>query len=586
MAILAPQTPPRRPKLRPAPDPRQGVIYLRVSTGLQERHGYGLDTQERECRALAAREGITLIAEPIRDVDSGTEYDLPGVHRLLDLAEQGAIGTAIIYDPDRLSRSLSKYVWIDKELTAAGVQAHYVTVGAARNEDEKLFHDMKAVFAQWDHRRIVRRMASGKRDKAAAGFIVGTGEAPYGYRYLRNDRGKQYALAIVEERARIVHRLFRDVTRLSLRTICTQLNAEGVPTLRHDRRPPRRGAPKAGWYPATVLGILQNPVYLGRAPYGRRAGKAKTPVADESQWVFSEAPAIVTQVEWDDAHQALDRRRVLRVRRGRTDPEADPYELRSLLTCGHCGGALACEIVRNRYDRPYRYYKCLRAKAYWAKAHDRERCPQADVPAPALEAVAWANVADSLLDPDKLHAGLAAAQADYHHAHGRRVDQLAALDRDIAARRGRLSRILDEQLDAPTGSETARLLAVKAQEIERQLARLQADRAERAAAPHAGLSDAQVLTLTEFAAQVRAGIPAATPAERRQIFELLGLKGTVRRDDTDGLRLSQTHGFRVDWDGLIPVRCNDREFVNVKTVHLTDASGTLTGDVRIVPAGE
>ena len=52
------------------------------------------------------------------------------------------------------------------------MQAHYVTVGAARNEDEKHFHDMKAVFAQWDYRRIVRRMASGKREKAAAGLAV------------------------------------------------------------------------------------------------------------------------------------------------------------------------------------------------------------------------------------------------------------------------------------------------------------------------------------------------------------------------------------------------------------------------------
>jgi site-specific DNA recombinase len=544
-----------------------------VSTGLQEKHGYGLDTQERECRALAAREGITLVREPIRDVDSGTEYDLPGVHELLDLAERGAIGTAVIYDPDRLSRSLSKYVWLDSQLSAAGVQAHYVTVGAARTEDEKLFHDMKAVFAQWDHRRIVRRMASGKRDKAAAGFIVGTGEAPYGYRYLRNDRGKQYQFAVVEDRARIVQRIFRDVARLSIRAICDQLNADGVPTLRHDRRPPRKGAPKAGWYPATILGILQNPVYLGRAPYGRRAGKEKTPVADQSQWIFSEVPAIVTQAEWDAAHAALDRRRVLRVRRGRTDPDADPYELRSLLTCGHCGGALACEIQRTRDGKPYRYYKCLRSKAHWARAHGRDKCPQADVPAVALEAVAWADVAASLLDPDKLHAGLAAAQADYHTAHRRRGDQLAALDRDIAARRGRLSRILDEQLDAPAGSETARLLGDKAREIERQLTSLQAGRAELANAPHTGLSDEQVLTLTEFAAQVRAGIPAATPAERRQIFELLTLRGTIYRDDAHGYRLSRVHGFRVSWDGLIPIRCSGREFVNVKTIHLTEASG-------------
>src|SRR3954468_23099174 len=99
MVTIAPPTPTRR-RNRPTPDPHLGAIYLRVSTGPQEKDGYGLDTQEQECRALAQREGIHVV-EVIQDVDSGTEYDLPGVHRLLDLAEAGSFGTAIVYDTDR-----------------------------------------------------------------------------------------------------------------------------------------------------------------------------------------------------------------------------------------------------------------------------------------------------------------------------------------------------------------------------------------------------------------------------------------------------------------------------------------------------
>ena len=115
MASLAPgpTVAARRPKHdRPAPDPRRAVIYARVSTHPQERHGYGLDTQLNACRALAQREGLTIV-EVIQDVDSGADWELPGVHRLLDLAERGEFGTAVIYDPDRLSRSLAKYIWLD-----------------------------------------------------------------------------------------------------------------------------------------------------------------------------------------------------------------------------------------------------------------------------------------------------------------------------------------------------------------------------------------------------------------------------------------------------------------------------------------
>jgi site-specific DNA recombinase len=583
MTIVAPAKTGRRPKSRPAPDPHKGVIYLRVSTGLQERHGYGLDTQERECRALAAREGITLVTEPIRDVDSGTEFDLPGVHRLLDLAERGEIGTAVIYDPDRLSRSLSKYVWLDTQLTAAGVQAHYVTVGAARNEDEKLFHDMKAVFAQWDHRRIVRRMASGKRDKAAAGYVVGTGEAPYGYRYLRNEKGKQYQLALDEDRAAVVRRIFRDVAHLSLRAICAALNTEGVPTLRPDRLPTRPGSPKAGWYPATLQGILQNPVYLGRAPYGRRTGKDKTPVADQSQWVFSSVPAIVTEAEWDTAHAALERRRVLRVRRGHGDPADDPYSLRGLLTCGHCGGALACSVARNQDGRQYRFYRCLRSRRWWAQANGQPQCLLPNVPAEGIDTLAWADMAAKLLDPVKLQEGLTAARAEYQRASDHRGDQLTAIDRDLAQRRARLSRILDEQLDAPAGSETARLLAGKAREIERQLVQLQEDRSRLASKPHLGLSDEQSESIAAFAAEVQAGIDAASPGERRRICELLGLRGTVSCGGDDGVCLSRIrHRFRVEWESLLTVRHSDREFVNVKTVFLSDAGGTSVQVQKVV----
>ncbi|HEY7066414.1 MAG TPA: recombinase family protein [Chloroflexota bacterium] len=544
------------------------MIYLRVSTGLQEKHGYGLDTQERECRALADREGIT-VTEIIRDVDSGTEYDLPGVHRLLDLAERGEVGTAIIYDPDRLSRSLSKYVWLDSQLTTAGVQAHYVTVGAARNEDEKLFHDMKAVFAQWDHRRIVRRMASGKRDKAAAGLIVGTGEAPYGYRYLVNDKGKQCRLAIDEERAAIVRRIFRDAVRWSLRAICDRLNAEGIPTAHAHRAPVRGGTRKAGWYPATLLGILDHPVYLGRAPYGRRAGKGKVPVTDQGQWIFSEAPAIITQAEWDAAHAALDRRRILRQRPARS-PEADAaYPLRGLLACAHCGGALHCDVSNNS-----RYYWCLRHKSHHARRSGAERCPLPAVPARALEALAWGDVVATLLDPERLAEGFAAARAEHATAHGRRAGQLQALTSRIAALRARLSRILDEQLDAPAGSESARLLREKAQQIEASLSTLQAEHAQLAAEPTPGLSDSQIHELTAFAAEVCQGVEHAMPAERRRIFQLLQLKGAVRRDDAHGRKFALKHRFSVAWEAIIRLRNDGREFVNVQTIVLNETGSS------------
>lgn len=88
---------------------------------------------------------------------------------------------------------------------------------------------------------------------------------------------------------------------------------------------------------------MHNPVYVGRQPYGRRSGVSRQPQGPE-QWLYAPAPALITEAEWEAAHTALARRRQGRERRARRAD--DPFLLRGRLTCGHCGGPLACETQR------------------------------------------------------------------------------------------------------------------------------------------------------------------------------------------------------------------------------------------------
>jgi site-specific DNA recombinase len=556
--VTVPARPAGRAKIvRALPDPKRALIYARVSTHPQGKHGYGLDTQLKECRALAERERLTVV-EVIQDVDSGADWELPGLHRLLDLAERGEFGTAVIYDPDRLSRSLSKYVWLDTQLTAAGVRAHYVTVGTATTDDDKAFHEIKAVFAQLDYKRIIRRLSAGKREKVSRGLVAGLGVAPYGYRYLRDDRGKHCALEVDEARAVIVRRIFRDAARMSLMHLCDGLNADDIPTMR-----PKRAS--AGWTPSTVQGILHNPAYRGQVAYGRRAGKDRMPVHDRSQWLYSPAPAIVTQEEWDAAHAALIYRQ--QARSARTPRTDAAFLLRSLVRCAHCGGPLRCET-----NSGVRYYLCGRSKPMQAARRGLAVCPLPAVPAAGLERLAWEDVAATLLDPERLSAGLAAARAKYEQANGRRTEQLAVLERKIGALRARLSRILDEQLEAPPESERARLYGEKGRQIEMELEHLQTDRDRLGELPHAGLTEAEVLSLTEFAAEVRTGLGVATSDERRRVVELLQIRGAVRLDQDGGIRLGHKNRFAFEWTSVIPLRRSEREFVNIQTIVVSDGT--------------
>ena len=213
-----------------------------------------------------------------------------------------------------------------------------------------------------------------------------------------------------------------------------------------------------------------------------------------------------------------------------------------------------------------RYYMCLRNKPKWARERGVERCPLPAVPAASLERLAWEEVVATLLDPDKLRTGLAAARAEYAEANGRRAEQLATLEREMAKLRGRLSRILEEQLDAPSGSEIARLYRDKARQIELQLEHLQADHAQRAAEPHVGLSAEQAMSLQQFAAEVRAGIDAAEGTDRQRVFELLRLQGRLRLDDERGIRLAKRNRFSIEWTAIVPLRNKGREFTNIQTI--------------------
>ena len=107
--------------------------------------------------------------------------------------------------------------------------------------------------------------------------------------------------------------------------------------------------------------------------------------------------------------------------------------------------------------------------------------------------------------------------------------------------------------------------AEKAAQIESHIARLQAEHTVLSTAPHIGLSDEQALSLERFAAEVRAGIGKVGPADRREIFELLQLRGVVSVDPK-GIRLARANRFRIQWTAIIGLRSRDSTLTNIQRV--------------------
>lgn len=238
----------------------RAVKYRRVSTLMQKQHGFSLGAQDRDLDKLAEELGADIVAD-FEDNDSGAEWDLPGINALLDMAKRREFDLLLVYDPDRFARSMAKQLVLEEELARYGVKIQYVTLRVGESAEDQLLKNVRSSIAEYERSKIALRTSRGRRAKAEKGMIVGNGWAPYGYRFARDTTGRIVSFEPDPETSAMVRRIFADLQVMSIGQLCARLNAEGVPTYFGARH---------GWGSGTITGIVENPVYLGTAAYGRR----------------------------------------------------------------------------------------------------------------------------------------------------------------------------------------------------------------------------------------------------------------------------------------------------------------------------
>jgi site-specific DNA recombinase len=517
----------------------RAAIYSRVSTLMQAQHGFPLAAQAKDCRRYADELGATVVGE-YTDQDSGAEWDLPQLNAMLDAAKRHAFDVLIVYDPDRLARSMAKQLVLEEELKRYGVSIQYVGLRLGDSAEDRLLKNVRASIAEYEREKTRMRSQRGQREKAERGQVVGAGPAAYGYRYTLNAQGRRCGLEPNPLTADVVRRIFTQLLTMSTADVAASLEADGIPA------PRGRGA----WHPFTVQGIAINTVYVGVWVFGRRRQRL-APDA-EGSFVKVPVPPIIDRGTWDAVQRALRHRRT--ARRGRIPASEDAWELRGMLLCDHCGGQLATHT-----NNGYRYYICLRGRLVNTRLFHTPLCDFRSVLAAsensreeALETHVWQRLCAALLDPERLQAGLAAARAEHDTADQERQARLQTLDREMQAMRARLEKIALQRLDAEAGGDLDTVLLKAIRETEAGLRSLQSAHAELAALRPAGLSAAEALSLETFVTEVCAGMRHATPAERRRFYQLLSLRLRVRRDPS-GVRLGQRYRYAFDWEARIPL---------------------------------
>src|SRR5690606_29858281 len=279
------------------------------------------------------------------DVHTGSEMERPAFDRLREAIKEGRHRTVICLCPDRLGRNTVGMLLAYEELKAYGVRVEYVQINVDGDTPEgNMFLQISAVFSDYERRKIISRIRSGKERK-----VRDTGRLPhrvrlYGYRFNEDTD----LLEVDPHEADVVRRIFHWAAwgdgggkPLNPGQICARLDALGIP----------RSDGGRGWYRSTVIRMVRREAYYtGRLVTHRWANRERTAERPPERQHAVAIEPLVDAATWRlaNAHLASGRS-------GR-GPSPVAFALRGAVLCGQCGRPMRTASSRPR-GRLFRYYQ-------------------------------------------------------------------------------------------------------------------------------------------------------------------------------------------------------------------------------------
>ena len=229
----------------------RSALYVRVSTGSQDEHGYSVDGQLAELHQNAGREGLEVVSEVVDRGEKRWTLERPGVHELRRLAAAGEIDEVWAWRWDRFGQSPWPEV-LQVELEEHGVTLRSLDDGG-EGEDAELLRGLRSLLAKKEQTTRTARIIMGRRSKAKRGQLFGTGPKPrYGFRHVRNDRGRVVGYEVDPETMAVVRRVFDALASGESRwAVQKSLEEDGIP------------APGGGayWHSSTLRNMVQEDTY-------------------------------------------------------------------------------------------------------------------------------------------------------------------------------------------------------------------------------------------------------------------------------------------------------------------------------------
>lgn len=350
------------------------AIYARYSTDRQDARS--IDDQLRRCRAHAAANGHTVVAEYADAAVSGAHVDRPDMQKLLAaVSSKGKpnFRAVLVDDLSRLSRDLGN-TWqiVFHDLASAGVKVVDITTGLASDgAGARLTFGAMALVNDTFLQLVRTETHRGLEGRALAGFSPG-GRC-YGYTTVQEenppDPEHPRKRSVVDpDQAATVRRVFQLFAEgVSLKRIAATLNEEGLAA-------PNDGGPRGkrgnkhghGWGHTSIRSMLSNERYLGRVTWnqskwvrvpGRKSRRRV--LRPQSEWVTHEEAelAIIPRDLWEAVQARFTRSHS---NTGGRPPGTGKHAnfVSGLMRCGTCGGSMTIVSRKLKAGVSYGTFGC------------------------------------------------------------------------------------------------------------------------------------------------------------------------------------------------------------------------------------
>ena len=246
---------------------KQTENYMRLSKeDMLDGDSLSIENQKMMLTKFVREKGWNLISEYVDDGYSGTDFERPGIQRLLSDAQLGEINTVVVKDLSRFGRNYIEVGrYIDYIFPMNHIRFIAINDGVDTLKSENELMAFKNIFNDWYARDTSKKIRVIQKAKAHAGKPLAT-HPPYVYKKSETDKNQW---VIDEEAAAVVRRIFQLCIEGNGSTVIANiLTADGIPTPTADYRSKgmnvcNQNAKTKRWDMATVIHILERMDYLG-----------------------------------------------------------------------------------------------------------------------------------------------------------------------------------------------------------------------------------------------------------------------------------------------------------------------------------